>query len=281
MIEGYRMADPPPHGEEPPEPREPQWPWWLGLVALVATLGIQLVASIIVVIAAGTTGDDDLPPGGTLALGVIASVSFFAVALIAAKMVKPLHPWQFGLKPTRFWPAFGWTVAALAVFYVAVAIYTQLVGEPEQTTADDIGADESDFLLISAGVLFVFFAPIGEELFFRGLMYGALRNSLSPVRAMLVVGVVFGLLHATSGIEAVPALILLGILFCWIYEKTGSLYPCIALHAFNNALAYIGQTDVAPGIALGMGAVMIAGCIIVPRIAWRTPEPAWSPEPPR
>jgi membrane protease YdiL (CAAX protease family) len=274
------MAGPPPHGEppqQPPEPPERKWPAWLGFLGLLAALVLQFALSIPIVIATGGGPDDDLPAGATLSLGVIASLSFLVVALAAARMVKPLHPWQFGLRPTPFWRAVGWTVLGLAVFWALLLAYSAIAGAPEQTTADDIGADKSNFLLISAGILFVVIAPIAEELFFRGLVYGALRNSWSPIPAMLAVGVVFGALHVSSGIEAVPPLMLLGIVFCWIYEKTGSLYPCIALHAFNNALAYIGQTDVAPGIALGMGAAMIAACSLVPRFAWRsapTPEPA-------
>jgi membrane protease YdiL (CAAX protease family) len=83
--------------------------------------------------------------------------------------------------------------------------------------------------------------------------------------------VVFGAIHAPSGASAVPLLIVFGILLCLLRERTGSLYPCIALHALNNTFAYAGLTDVAPGIALGLGAVMLAACLLVPRIAWRRP----------
>ena len=38
-------------------------------------------------------------------------------------------------------------------------------------------------------------------------------------------------------------LALLGFMFCLVYERTGSLFPVIALHALNNAIAYGVQTD--------------------------------------
>ena len=31
---------------------------------------------------------------------------------------------------------------------------------------------------------------------------------------------------------------MLGILLCLVYEWSGSLYPCIALHVLNNAIAF-------------------------------------------
>ena len=35
-----------------------------------------------------------------------------------------------------------------------------------------------------------------------------------------------------------PQLAFLGFALCWLYEETGSIYPTIAIHALNNALAF-------------------------------------------
>ena len=71
-----------------------------------------------------------------------------------------------------------------------------------------------------------------------------------------------------------PILILLGVIFCLVREKTGSLYPCIGMHAANNTIAYAGQTDVQPGVAVAFGVVMLAVTFLVPRFAWRRPPQA-------
>jgi membrane protease YdiL (CAAX protease family) len=70
-------------------------------------------------------------------------------------------------------------------------------------------------------------------------------------------------------VSAVPALVLLGVLLCLVRERTGSLYPCIAIHALNNTLAYASLTDVEPGIAAGLGTLMLAACALVPRFVSR------------
>ena len=59
--------------------------------------------------------------------------------------------------------------------------------------------------------------------------------------AALVAGTVFGLLHAFTGISAVPPLITLGFIFCLLYEKTGSIVPGILLHMLNNSVALLAQ----------------------------------------
>jgi len=52
-----------------------------------------------------------------------------------------------------------------------------------------------------------------------------LRTKLPVVPAALVGGLVFGGLHALTGITAVPPLIAFGFLLCLLYEKTGSVVP--------------------------------------------------------
>jgi uncharacterized protein len=273
MIEGYRMSGPPPHGEPPPAPqpeRESGWPVWLGFVTLLA---VFLVSNVIyaVIFAASGANPDDTPAWLDITAAVILEASLVLGALGAARAFKPLHPWQFGLRPTNYWRAAWMTAVAFVVFFGFAILWAALISQPKQTTAEDLGVNESHLALIAAGVMFVLIAPVAEELFFRGFFYGSLRTRLSMWPAALIVGLVFGLIHWSTGVSAVPALIVFGVILCVLREKTGSLYPCIALHAVNNAFAYAGLTKVAPEIAAGFGALMVAAVSIVPRIAWRRP----------
>lgn len=275
MIQGYRMAGPPPHGEPPAAPPsrdEDGWPPWLGFAALGVVIVVSSVLAGVVFSVSGAE-TDDTPAWVDLTTAAILQGSLLAGALGAAALFGKVDPWQFGLRPTRFWRAVGWTVLAMVVFYIAAAVWVAVIGEPEQSTADDLGADESRLSLYVAGFLFVFVAPVVEEVFFRGLFYGSLRTRLSTGWAAVICGVVFGSIHLATGASAVPILILLGIIFCLLREKTGSLYPCIAMHALNNSFAYAGQTDVQVEVALGMGALMLAVVCLFPRVAWRS-QPA-------
>ena len=61
-------------------------------------------------------------------------------------------------------------------------------------------------------------------------------------------------------------------MFCLVYEQTGSLFPAIALHALNNAIAYAAQAD-GGAVSLSSGPLMIADCALVPRWTSRRPPP--------
>ena len=273
MIQGYRMAGPPPHGEppqQPPEPGERGWPVWLGFVGLAVAIFVSTVAAGFVY-ALGAEDVDDAPAWVDLTAAAILQATLIGTALVGAMLIKPPHPWQFGLRATPFWRGLGWAALGMFAFYAIAIVWVALVGEPNQSTAEDVGADEGTVALIAAGVLFVIVAPICEEFFFRGFFYGSLRSRLPTVWAAIVGGGVFGAIHLSTGASAVPVLIALGIIFCLVREKTGSLYPCIGMHAANNTFAYAGQTDVSPAVAAAFGIFMLAAVTIVPRFAWRKP----------
>jgi membrane protease YdiL (CAAX protease family) len=118
-------------------------------------------------------------------------------------------------------------------------------------------------------------APFAEEFFFRGFFYGALRTRFPVLVAAIIDGLVFGLIHFEGSLEGlliVPPLAVLGVVFCLVYEKTGSLYPCIALHALNNSIAYAVQAD-GGVVSLVFGPLVLALCALVPRMTRAAPSP--------
>jgi membrane protease YdiL (CAAX protease family) len=82
---------------------------------------------------------------------------------------------------------------------------------------------------------YVIFAPIFEEIAFRGLLYAILRRRLSFVPAALLSASIFALAHG-YGIIGFVSVLWSGFLWAWIYEKTGSLIPGMIAHAMNNLL---------------------------------------------
>jgi membrane protease YdiL (CAAX protease family) len=132
--------------------------------------------------------------------------------------------------------AFKWMAAAVGSYLLIAALYSVLIFEPEQEDiADGFGPIPVQIALI------VFGAGIAEEICFRGMLFGGLRERLPRVVAALIAGVIFGLPHATTGISAVPPLIALGFIFCLLYEKTGSIVPGMLLHMLNNSLGLVAQ----------------------------------------
>lgn len=82
---------------------------------------------------------------------------------------------------------------------------------------------------------YVVFAPIFEELAFRGLLFAMLRRRFEFLPAALISASLFALAHGYSLIGFLSVL-WSGFLWAWIYERTGSLIPGMVAHATNNFL---------------------------------------------
>lgn len=76
--------------------------------------------------------------------------------------------------------------------------------------------------------------PVAEELFFRGMLFRALRPHMSRLVAMLISGGLFAAVH-TNLLGFLPILVL-GCLLADLYERTGTLWSPIAVHVAHNTL---------------------------------------------
>ncbi len=81
-------------------------------------------------------------------------------------------------------------------------------------------------------LLAVVAGPVAEEIFFRGLFYGWLRGQVGVPAGLLLSALFFALLHMDA--VAFFPILGLGLLFGWVYERTGSLTAPIAIHIFHN-----------------------------------------------
>ncbi|BFU91654.1 MAG: hypothetical protein NTAFB01_28410 [Nitrospira sp.] len=96
--------------------------------------------------------------------------------------------------------------------------------------------------VMAASVLeYVIFAPIFEELAFRGLLFAMLRRRFAFLPAALISASVFALAHGYSPVGFL-SVFWSGFLWAWIYERTGSLIPGMVAHAMNNLLVCLTVT---------------------------------------
>jgi len=219
--------------EDVPEWRVPASQGLLGL--LLATVATFVLAGILAV-AFGATGDDS---GDDHAFQFVATFAGDAALVLSAYFIvarfgRPT-PATFGFRSFRP-SAFGWVALAFVSYLVLAAIYTVIVEPPAEDLPEQLGADESVLLAVVTGVFVVVVAPVVEELFFRGFLFQALRNSWGTVLGVLGSAAIFSFIHFAFD-KFVP-LFILGIALSLLFLKTRSLWPCIMLHAINNALAF-------------------------------------------
>jgi uncharacterized protein len=233
-----------PEGLEPR--RWPRWPPWASAAAFVAGAAATLVfASVIGAIAVVAFDAEASAPGVTIVGSVVQDVCLIGAALVFARMVDRPTPAQFGLRRTPVRRALLWMVATWVSFFFFtgawVAVWGALTGDqPENDEAlEGLGVDRSTAAMLGAAFLVSVVAPIGEEFFFRGFFYGALRNWRGPWPATVLTGLVFGIVHfSSSNVAFLVPLAFFGAGLCVLYERTGSLYPCFALHCANNSVAF-------------------------------------------
>jgi hypothetical protein len=187
--------------------------------------------------------DPELESDGSL---LIAQALFGAALVLVA--VGVASRWSFsplgdalralGLRRVRL-SGFGIALATLLGYYIAAAVFAALVVKPEQEDiAGELGVNDPSIIVAASAIaLIAVVAPISEELFFRGMVFSGLRSTMSLWPAALVSGLVFGLPHAITGPLAVIPLTGLGAALAWLYERTGSLWPCVFAHVVNNSLA--------------------------------------------
>ena len=125
----------------------------------------------------------------------------------------------------------------------AISVPCPTTGENLSVGCDDYASEQLCAYPREKGVLMLtliavaVLAPIAEEIFFRGFLYGGLRRRMGALGAMLTSTLLFTALHFS--LDAFIPIFVLGLFLAWLYERTGSLYPGMLLHAANNGLALV------------------------------------------
>jgi uncharacterized protein len=93
-----------------------------------------------------------------------------------------------------------------------------------------------DHPLLGPIVIFsvIVFAPLGEELLFRGLLFTGLQRSLPIWVAIVISSVAFAVTHVEW--LAVIVILPVGMLFAWTFDRRGTLLVPIAAHATFNLI---------------------------------------------
>ena len=130
----------------------------------------------------------------------------------------------------------------LAVFlcYIGIALYAvaaEATGidllKPNSTLPTAVSRD--DLALAMAGVLAVICAPIAEEVFFRGFVFGGLtRWGFWP--AALLSSLLFAGVHFDPG--SVIPFVGIGVVLAWLFWKRGCLWDNILFHMMFNGTSF-------------------------------------------
>lgn len=245
-----------------PEPGDPPKPLGVkrALLTFVVFVGVQLVAALVLGIMGAiwmTVSEPDADvdaittrvEGWSMPLGLVGAALAALVVWRMARRSFPGEPRSVALAPL------GWTacrpaqagVAALLGFGCGVLwIGVVLAGWVE--LPDDVGLSEElifsgPWQLASWALLAAVIAPLTEEFVFRGMMLTGLRARWGGVAASATVTSLFVVSHVPQVLEPAIAgvITVLGTLLLVTRLRTGSLLPCVVLHAaYNSVLVVMG-----------------------------------------
>ncbi len=88
-----------------------------------------------------------------------------------------------------------------------------------------------------AVIALVVVAPLTEELLFRGVMLTGFLRRYTVVRAVLYSAILFAISHLNP--YQLAGGLATGVFLGWLYTRTRSLWPCIAMHAIFNAHVFL------------------------------------------
>ncbi|MFI0347813.1 MAG: lysostaphin resistance A-like protein [Chthoniobacterales bacterium] len=182
----------------------------------------------------------------TLPMILVNSLLYFCLVsgIIGLLVLRHLEPVRlFGLKPDHPGRIIKTALLWLLVSYPLI-MTSQAVAQLFYGAADDTQPIVTYFLqhpgwrerasIISMAVIV---APIAEELLFRGYFYGVLRRYAGRIPAIAISSILFAAMHLY--LPSMLGLALLAIILCLVYERTGSLWANILVHATFNAISIL------------------------------------------
>jgi len=218
-------------------------------------LGILLFFSLFYALAISNTmvsaGKEATPTALELALrmvfgmGVQLFLPLVAFAIVAQRVgiVEWLGlrwkdwPQVFGIAPLSVFAMF---VFGIILHFVGYQEMLKALGAAEEQEVIRMFREESNPMVLALIVLAaVVVAPVCEEIVFRGYLYPAAKKHAGSTVAALFSALVFAGAH--GNIAALVPLFVFGLLLVAVYERTGSIWAPIAVHALFNGTTVLIQ----------------------------------------
>ena len=137
----------------------------------------------------------------------------------------------------------GYGLAFVAVILGAVLVTATQV-EPAQNNVGQIATENPEVLLLLIPASFLLIGP-GEELLFRGVVQGRLREGFGPVVGVVLASAIFAAIHftaltggATGRLATIAILFFPSLVFGSAYELTGNIVVPALIHGAYNATLF-------------------------------------------
>lgn len=206
----------------------PGWPEMIvGLIAYIVVFG----AAYFIVRA---LPDDLAVISGIAQLALSGIMGLFAFSAAVLVRIR-------GLAAFGFVRASKKTLLIAALLGIGCWVLGTIVSLISYLINDGIGNIQGDYQAAAAGGFLAVIAtlfmgsvltPLGEEFLFRGVLTAGLLR-YGPWIGIIVSAAIFALAHGINPV--LPVAFIVGIVTGLLFHRTGSVWPGVVVHAFNNA----------------------------------------------
>jgi len=209
------------------------------LLALALVIGSALTAPFTDDALALGSGVGEISLLGSAVILVAAQLGLLIVGYLFVYRAKALAalPSFPGPDPIRAivaglgWGVLAWIGSTIVLFGVSELL--SRLGRPPPVGPAEQAIAMLDPWLVTVAI--VVFAPIAEELFFRGIVFNAWLREAGRLWAYVGSAALFAAIHLS--LESLLPIFLLGLALAWVYQRTGTLLAPITMHATVNGIS--------------------------------------------
>ena len=137
------------------------------------------------------------------------------------------------------WSTLGIGCGLLVASYVVIIVHNALlyllgVDTQGQAIIEMFAELDSPIWFFIVGAIF---APLVEEIFFRGFLFQGFRQRYGWVNAMLVSSAIFAIAHLDL-VVLIPTFVL-GCLLAYVYQRSNSIWPGVIIHFLVNSFGLL------------------------------------------
>ncbi len=234
------------HPDLPPDGGEnPPWNFWDVLrLAAIALITIVLFGMIAMAFAAHGDRSKEMAEKLAVSPKVIIPARVLAYLVILGYMIAIVRT-----SGREFWATVKWNFSArnaigFAALGIAMAVLIQtasaLLPIPKSLPIDKFFTDAAGAYLMAA--FGVTFAPLLEELFFRGFLYPVMARKLGVAASVAITALAFALLHAEQLAGAWSPLLLLwivGVVLTAVRARSRSVGASFCVHVGYNFTLFL------------------------------------------
>ena len=217
-------------------------PGWSGVMMLVLMFGLGIGLGALLQLTLTTfAGNALMAKYGMLITYPVMFIPALIYASASSRAKEHLVPavpvdqkLQTAERKTSISVIFACIFSTIAAAYILEAV-TMLLPEMPESVKAQLELLMKGMPTWVAFITVAIYAPLFEEWLCRGLVLRGLLQKTSPAVAFIVSAVFFAVIHGNLW-QAVPAFGM-GLLFAYVYYRTGSLKLTMLMHFSNNAMA--------------------------------------------